>query len=126
MRENELATIILDVAFEIHRQLGPGLLESVYQAAMIYELKTVRGISVEVEKPIEVIWKGVNLGLGFRADLIVENKVIVEFKSVDLLSSVHLKQVLTYLRVTGIKLGLLINFNEPLLKTGVKRVANNL
>src|SRR5258708_644518 len=126
MDENEIATIVLDVAFKIHRELGPGLFESVYEAIMEHELVNEYGLDVQRQKPIPVIWKGINLELGFRSDLIVENKVIVELKSIEALAPIHPKQVLTHLRLTGLKLGLLINFNEELLKSGIKRIANNL
>lgn len=126
MNENDLSRIVLDVAFKIHKELGPGLFESVYESIMAFELSTTYGLTVRRQEPIPVVWKGVKLELGFRADLIVEEKLIVEIKSVESLAAVHAKQVLTYLRLTNIKLGLLINFNEELLKTGIKRIVNNL
>jgi GxxExxY protein len=126
MNENELSKIVLDVAFEIHRELGPGLLESVYEAIMEYELIHTHGLKVTRQKGIPVVWKKVRLDLGFRSDLIVEEKLIVELKSVENLPSVYPKQVLTHLKLTNLKLGLLINFNTYLLKDGIKRVANNL
>lgn len=125
MRENEIAEIIIDIAFKIHRKLGPGLFESVYEEILSFELKKM-GIKFERQKGIPVIWDEINMELGFRADFIVENKVIVEIKSIETINPVHPKQVLTYLRLTETKLGLLINFNESLLKNGLKRVANNL
>lgn len=126
MTENEIATIVLDAAFDVHKQLGPGLLESVYEAIMEYELVNTYRLNVTRQKGIPVIWKGMKLDLGFRSDLIVENKVIVELKSVEVLPPVYPKQVLTHLRLTNLKLGLLINFNVPLLKDGIKRIVNNL
>jgi GxxExxY protein len=126
MTENEISKIVLDVAFEIHRELGPGLLESVYEAIMEYELINTHGLNVSRQKGIPVVWKQVKLDLGFRSDLIVENKVIVELKSVETLPLVYPKQVLTHLKLTNLKLGLLINFNVPLLKDGIKRIVNNL
>ncbi|HEY6504643.1 MAG TPA: GxxExxY protein, partial [Chitinophagaceae bacterium] len=126
MTENEIAKIVLDVAFKIHKELGPGLFESVYEAVMEHELVNEYKLDVQRQRPIPVVWKGVKLELGFRADLIVGNKVIVELKSIEALAPVHPKQVLTHLRLTGIKLGLLINFNEELLKNGIKRIVNNL
>ena len=126
MSENEIATKVLDVAFAIHRELGPGLLESVYEEVMYYELMNEYGFYVKRQQPIPVIWKKMRLELGFRSDLIVENKLLVELKSVEILAAVHPKQVLTHLKLTGIKLGLLINFNEALLKNGIKRIVNNL
>lgn len=125
MHENEIAKIIVDCAFKIHSKLGPGLLESVYQAALAYELRK-RGLKVSSEKPIPVIYEDVKLELGFRADLLVENKVIVETKSIESLAPIHGKILLTYLRLANVKLGLLINFNVELIKTGIKRVVNNL
>jgi GxxExxY protein len=126
MSENEIVTVVLDTAFDIHKELGPGLFESVYEAIMMYELTTTYGLKVRSQSPIPVIWKKIKLDLGFRSDLIVENKVIVELKSIEIITPVHPKQVLTHLRLTGLKLGLLINFNEALLKNGIKRIANNL
>jgi GxxExxY protein len=120
------SNIVIDVGFRIHRVLGPGLFESVYETIMEYELRNVYGIDVQRQKIIPVTWKEVKLDLGFRSDLIVEKKVIVELKSIESIAPVHPKQVLTHLRLTGLKLGLLINFNEALLKNGIKRIANNL
>ena len=114
MTENELSKIIVDTAFEIHYQLGPGLLESVYEEIMYAELIS-KGVRVEKQKAIPVIWKGLKMEVGFRADLIVENKVVIELKSVTDISPLHAKQVLTYLKLSRCKLGLLINFNEPLI-----------
>jgi GxxExxY protein len=125
MTENELSKIIVDVSYKIHTKLGPGLLESVYEAILNHEL-TKRGLKVERQKPIPVIWDDIYLDIGFRSDLIVEDKVIIEIKSVESISNVHMKQLLTYIRVTDLRLGLLINFNEALIKNGIKRVANGL
>lgn len=125
MIENELSKIIVDVSYKIHTRLGPGLLESVYESILFHEL-TKKGLKVERQKPIPVIWDDIHLDIGFRSDLIVEEKVIIEIKSVEKISNVHLKQLLTYIRVTNLKLGLLINFNEALIKNGIKRVANGL
>jgi GxxExxY protein len=102
MTENEISKIVLDVAFEIHKELGPGLLESVYEAIMEYELINIHGLKVTRQQGIPVVWKGVKLDLGFRSDLIVENKVIVELKSVENLPLVYPKQVLTHLRLTDL------------------------
>lgn len=113
------------MAFKIHTQLGPGLLESVYEEIMFFEL-TKRGLLVERQKGIPVIWENLKMDLGFRADLIVEKKVIIELKSVETIAPVHPKQLLTYLRITNVKLGLLINFNETLIKNGITRIVNNL
>lgn len=125
MTENELSKIIVDVSYKIHTKLGPGLLESVYEAILYHEL-TKRNLKVERQKPIPVIWDDIHLDIGFRSDLIVEEKVIIEIKSVEKISTVHLKQLLTYIRVTDLRLGLLINFNEALIKNGIKRVAHGL
>lgn len=125
MTENELSKIIVDISYKIHTRLGPGLLESVYEAILYHEL-TKKGLKVERQKPIPLIWDGIHLDIGFRSDLIVDEKVIIEIKSVETISNVHLKQLLTYLRVTDLKLGLLINFNEALVKNGIKRVVNGL
>jgi GxxExxY protein len=126
MTENELSKIVLDVAFDIHKTLGPGLFESVYESVMEYELANTFNLSVKKQVPLPVIWKDKKLELGFRIDLMVEDKLIIELKSVECLADVHYKQVLTYLKITNIKLGLLINFNEALLKNGIKRIVNNL
>lgn len=125
MNENDLSKIIVNIAYQIHKKLGPGLLESVYEEIMFFELIKA-GLIVERQKGIPVIWDEVKMELGFRADLIVENKVIIELKSVESLSPVHFKQLLTYLKISGIKLGLLINFNEALIKYGITRIVNNL
>jgi GxxExxY protein len=125
MTENEISRIVVDVSYKIHTKLGPGLLESVYEAILYYELSK-RGLNVERQKPLPVIWDEVYLDIGFRTDLIVDDKVIIEIKSVEQIANVHPKQLLTYLKVTGMKLGLLINFNEPLMKTGITRIVNNL
>lgn len=125
MTENEISKIIVDVSYKIHTRLGPGLLESVYEAILYHEL-IKKGLKVERQKPIPVIWDNVYLDIGFRSDLIIESKVIIEIKSVEKLSNVHLKQLLTYIRITDLKLGLLINFNEALIKDGIKRVVHGL
>jgi GxxExxY protein len=118
MSENEISKIVVDVSYKIYTKLGPGLLESVYEAILYYELSK-RGLNVERQKPI-------SLDIGFRTDLIIENKVIIEIKSVEQITNVHPKQLLTYLKVTEMKLGLLINFNESLIKNGITRIVNNL
>ena len=125
MHENEISGIIIDCSLKVHKALGPGLLESVYQAALAYELRK-HGLNVVTEQPIPVIYEDVKLEVGFRADLIVENKVIVEVKSIEAIAPVHSKILLTYLRLTEKKLGLLINFNVVLIKDGIKRVVDNL
>ncbi len=125
MRHNELSGIVIDCAIDIHRRLGPGLLESVYQEVLLYELRK-RGLRVEKELPIPVIWDEVKLEVGFRADLIVENLLIVELKSLEAVAPVHKKILLTYLRLADMRLGLLINFGTELLKDGLSRVVNGL
>ena len=125
MTENEISKIIVNASYKIHTRLGPGLLESVYEAILSHEL-TKQGLKIERQKPIPVIWDDIYLDIGFRSDIIVEKKVIIEIKSVEQISNVHLKQLLTYVRVTDLRLGLLINFNEALIKNGIKRVANGL
>lgn len=126
MTENELSKIVLDVAFDMHKTLGPGLFESVYESVMEYELVNTFNLSVKKQVVLPVIRKDKKLESGFRIDLIVENKLIIELKSVESLADVHYKQLLTYLKLTNIKLGLLINFNEALLKNGIKRIVNDL
>jgi GxxExxY protein len=125
LTENEIATIILDCALIIHRSLGPGLLESAYEAAMVYELKN-KGLKAEHQKPMPLVYREVHLETGYRMDILVESKVIVEVKSVETITDVHLAQVMTYLRLSNCKLGLLINFNNVKVMTGVRRVVNNL
>jgi GxxExxY protein len=125
MTHNEISAIVLDTAIDIHRQLGPGLLESVYQAVLAHEL-TRRGLRVEREVPIPVVWDDMRIELGFRADLIVEGLVLLELKSVESLARVHKKQVLTYLRLTNLQLGLLLNFGAEFMKDGVRRIVNEL
>lgn len=123
--ENKLVTVILDACFKIHRNLGPGLFESVYEHILNYELSNL-GLKTLTQVPVPVVWKDIKMDKGFRADIIVESKVIIEIKSVEAINPVHQKQLLTYLRLTNIKLGLLINFNEALLKNGIQRVVNGL
>ncbi len=125
MNENEIAKEVVDAAYKIHTRFGPGLLESAYQVVLKYELEK-RGLRVEAEKVIPLVYDGVHLGDGFRADLIVENKVIVELKSVENIHPVHKKQLFTYLVVADKRLGLLINFGASLIKDGICRVVNNL
>ena len=126
MSENEISRIVVDSAFKIHSVLGPGLFESVYEIVMEYELVNEHGLHVRRQVPIPVLWKQTKLELGFRSDLIIENKVLVEVKAIEKLAPVHSKQVLTHLKLTNLKLGLLINFDEELIKTGIKRIVNGL
>ncbi len=125
MKENELSRIVFDCALKVHQSLGPGLLESAYEECLFYELKKT-GLNVEKQKPLPLIYEEVRLDVGYRIDIIVENKLIIEIKSVEALNDVHFAQLLTYLKLTNCKLGLLINFNVSLIKNGVKRVVNNL
>ena len=125
MTESEIATVIVDAALSMHRTLGPGLLESVYEAALALELRD-RGLRVQRQVPIPVRYRNVISDEGFRADLVVESKVIVELKSVERVAPVHPKQLLTYLRLADLRLGLLINFNVNLWRDGMKRVVNGL
>ena len=116
-------TTILDEAFYIHRTIGPGMLESVYQTCLAYRLKT-RGLKVEIEKPVPVYFEEIKMECGYRADLVVENCIVVETKCIDLIALIHIAQMLTYLRFLQIKNGLILNFNTALLKEGIKRVVN--
>ncbi|HKI47519.1 MAG TPA: GxxExxY protein [Balneolales bacterium] len=123
MTENQLTGKIIATAIKIHRALGPGLLESAYKECLHYEL-TKQGLITEKEKPLPLVYNSVHLDVGYRVDLMVESKVILEIKSVDALNEIHLAQVLTYLKLSNMHLGLLINFNVTLLKQGIKRVVN--
>lgn len=125
MTENPIAQQIVDACFKIHTQLGPGLLESVYEVVLFHELKK-RGLKVARQVPVPILYDDLRFEEGFRADLIVEDKVIVELKSVEEISRVHGKQLLTYLRLADKRLGLLVNFGSELIKDGIKRVANRL
>lgn len=120
MHENDIAKEIVDSCVVVHKELGPGLLESIYVAALAMEL-SLRSLTVVTQQDIPVLFRGVELGLGFRADLVVEGKVVIEVKSVDDLASVHHKQLLTYLRVLDLKLGILVNFNSAVLTHNLKR-----
>jgi GxxExxY protein len=121
---NEITSIIIEESTYIHRNVGPGLFESVYEELLAYRL-IKRGLKIERQKAVPVIFEDVKMDIGFRADLIVENKVLVEIKSVEVLANIASMQTLTYLRFTGISIGLLINFNVEKLKDGLKRIANN-
>jgi GxxExxY protein len=125
MTENEIATIIVDASLKVHRTLGPGLLESVYQAALSYELQK-RGLNVVQQIGLPVHYEEVKLEIGFRVDIIVDDKVVIEIKSVESLAPVHKKQLATYLRLMDLRLGLLLNFNVELMKHGIQRVVNRL
>ena len=123
MTENELSRIVFDAGLAVHKALGPGLLENAYEECLHYEIQQF-GVSVEKQKALPLIYKEVKLDAGYRIDLLIENKLIVEVKAVTALTDIHLAQVLTYLKISGCKLGLLINFNTVLFKEGVKRVIN--
>ena len=125
MKENELAGSVVDAALEVHRTLGPGLLESVYRDSLAHELE-LRSLACETEVPIVARYKGLQFDSAYRMDLLVAAAVVVELKAVEALLPVHKAQVLSYLRLTGKRLGLLINFNVPVLKQGIQRVVNNL
>jgi len=125
MTENEIAKEVVDAAYQIHTKLGPGLLETVYEVVLVYELKK-RGLQVVRQHPVPIEYDSIKFEEGFRADVIVEGKVILELKSVEAVSRVHKKQLLTYLRLMDKRLGLLINFGEELIKDGITRVVNGL
>ncbi len=125
MTENEISKIIFDCALKVHKSLGPGLLESSYEECLFYELKK-SGVHVEKQKSLPLIYEEVKLDIGYRIDIIVENKVIIELKAVEMLNDVHFAQLLTYLKLSDCKLGMLINFNVALIKNGIKRIVNNL
>ena len=125
MTENEIATQVVDAAYQVHTRLGPGLFESVYEVALAHELGK-RGLHVERQVPISIQYDSIRFDEGFRADMIIENKVILELKSIEEVSRVHKKQLLTYLRLADKRLGLLINFGAELIKNGISRVVNGL
>jgi GxxExxY protein len=124
-RENDIAAVIVDAAYHVHLALGPGLMETVYEVALEHDLKKL-GFDVKRQTPVRVEYDGIAFEEGFRADLIVNERVIIELKSQESLAPVNKKQLLTYLRLTGLKLGLLINFGAPLIKDGIVRVVNGL
>jgi GxxExxY protein len=125
MTENDLSRVVFDSALKVHRSLGPGLLESAYEECLFYELRK-SGLWVEKQKALPLIYEEVKLDVGYRIDIVLENKLIIEVKAVEALNDIHLAQVLTYLKLSGCKLGLLINFNVMLIKDGIRRVVNNL
>lgn len=125
MTENQIAKAVVDVAFHLHKELGPGLFEVVYEVAMEHELKK-RGFTVRRQVSVPIVWDGLQFMEGFKADLIINDKVIIELKSIERLMPVHSKQLLTYLRLMNMRLGLLINFGEEYIKNGIKRVVNGL
>ena len=121
---NKITETIIGVAINIHRALGPGLLESAYAVCMVYDL-VKEGLKVEQQKPLPIVYRGVKLGCGYRLDLMIENEVIVEIKSVEKLLPIHQAQLMSYLKLSDCRVGLLINFNVKILKNGIKRVVNN-
>ncbi len=125
MTENDIGTIVVDCAIAVHRELGPGLLENVYEIALARELQD-QGLTVERQVPVPIQYKSIKFDEGFRADIIVHGKVILELKSVEKVTAAHKKQVQTYLRLTGCKLGYLLNFGEVLMKAGITRCVNGL
>ncbi len=125
MTENEISRVVVNLCFQIHKQYGPGLFESVYEEIFCYEWNKI-ALPVKRQQGIKVIHDGVDMGIGFIPDLIVCDKVIIELKSIETLAEVHFKQLLTYLRLTDLKLGLLVNFKVPLIKDGIHRIVNNL
>ena len=125
MSENQISSKIIGAAIEVHKQLGPGLLESTYETCLAYELKQM-GLDVKQQQALPVVYKEVKLDAGYRIDLLIENKVIIEIKSVEALADIHTAQLLTYLKLKDLKLGLLINFNSVRVVDGLKRIVNNL
>ena len=123
MTENELTQIIIGCAIEVHRRLGPGMLESAYRECLCYELIN-KNLSIQIEKAVPLIYKEIKLDHGYRLDILVENKVVVEIKTVECFTEVHTAQLLTYLRLGNYRLGLLLNFYVPVLKSGIKRIIN--
>jgi GxxExxY protein len=123
--ENELSKIVFNCALKVHQNLGPGLLESAYEECLFYELMKM-GLDIQKQKALPLVYEEVKLDIGYRIDIIIENKLILEIKSVEALNDIHFAQLLTYLKLTNCKLGMLINFNVLLIKNGIKRVANNL
>jgi GxxExxY protein len=123
--ENEISFLVRGACFKIHKTLGPGLLESVYESALAYELKK-EGCDVKLQVPLPVMYEDIKLEIGFRLDLLVNELVIIEIKSVEALTNIHYKQLLTYLKLSDLKLGLLINFNTDNISDSIKRIVNNL
>ena len=123
--ENELSKIVFSCALKVHQNLGPGLLESAYEECLFYEIKKT-GFDVQKQKALPLVYEEVKLDIGYRIDIIIENKLILEIKSVEALNDIHFTQLLTYLKLTNCKLGMLMNFNVALIKNGIRRVVNNL
>lgn len=125
MTENELSNKVIGIAIELHKSIGPGLLESAYENALAHDLR-VAGFDVKQQVPMPFVYKDVKLDVGYRIDLVVDNKLIIEIKSIEALAPVHFAQTLTYLKLSGLKLALLINFNSKMLKESIHRIVNNL
>ncbi|SHE67389.1 GxxExxY protein [Flavisolibacter ginsengisoli] len=125
MNENDLGTLVLDAAFEVHKTLGPGLLENAYEHCLAFELLQ-KELNIKTQCPLPLVYKDVKLDCGYRLDVVVEDKIVVEVKAVEALNDIHLAQMLTYLKLTGCKLRYLLNFNVLLFKSGIRRVVNNL
>jgi len=125
LTENELSKIVFNCALKVHQNLGPGLLESAYEECLFYELNKM-GLETQKQKALPLVYEEVKLDIGYRIDIIIENKLILEIKSVEALNDIHFAQLLTYLKLTNCKLGMMINFNVALIKNGIKRVVNNL
>ncbi len=123
--ENQLSKIVFNCALKVHQNLGPGLLESAYEECLFYELKKT-GLDIQKQKALPLVYEEVKLDIGYRIDIIIENKLILEIKSVEALNEIHFAQLLTYLKLTNCKLGMLMNFNVALIKNGIRRVVNNL
>ena len=125
MNENELSKIVVDCIFKVHKNIGPGLLESAYEECLFYELSKT-GLHIERQKPLPLFYETIKMEIGYRLDFLVDNKLVIEVKAVEALNDVHKAQVITYLKLSGCKLGLLVNFNVVLIKDGIKRIVNNL
>ena len=125
MIENQIGKIVVDCAYKVHKELGPGLLESTYETCLLFELHEA-GLKAESQKALPVIYKDVKLDVGYRIDILVEDKVVVELKAVEALNDIHMAQIITYLKLSDCRLGYLINFNVKYFKEGIKRVVNNL
>jgi len=125
LTENDISKLVFDSALKVHQKLGPGLLESAYEECLVHELKK-SGLKIEKQKALPLVYEDIKLEVGYRIDIMIENKFIIEIKAVEALNDVHLAQVLTYLKLSNCKLGMLINFNVALIKNGIKRVVNGL
>jgi GxxExxY protein len=125
MNENELSKIVVDCIFKVHKNIGPGLLESAYEECLFYELSKT-DLHIERQKPLPLFYESIKMEIGYRLDFLIESKLVIEVKAVEAINDVHKAQVITYLKLSGCKLGLLVNFNGVLIKDGIKRIVNNL